>query len=70
MESFAESRHEDVQVGVQCAQVVEGVQVDLLQQIRVEAVRVHVFWTNRENSVGDWDVDVGGVFDKATRKKF
>lgn len=46
MELFAESRHEDVQVGLQCAQVVEGVQVDLLQQIRVETVGVHVFRAN------------------------
>lgn len=66
MELFAEASHENVQVGLKCAQVLERVHVDLFQQILVDVVRIHVFRTNRENSIGYWDVDVRGVLDETT----
>lgn len=61
----AEPSHDDVQVCFQGAQVVEGCWIDFAQEAAVKVRRIHHLRTEREDSVGDGNVDVGGVFDDA-----
>lgn len=65
IESAVESRHEDVEIGLQRMQVLVSLTIDSADETRVEVVRVHGLRSNRENSIGDRDVDVGEGFGDA-----
>lgn len=65
--SFVESRHEDVQIGLQRPQVVERVLVDFPDHGRIEVVGVDVLWPDRKDSIGHGDVHVRSLLDDAVK---
>lgn len=69
LEFAVESSHENVQIGLECAQVVESLLVDAVDHARVEVARIDVLWSDGEDSVGNGNVDVCGLFGDAVDTK-
>lgn len=68
MKFAVEARHENVEVGFQCAQVIEGLLVDFVDDTGIQIGGIHALRANWEDAIDDGDVDVCGVFDDAVFK--
>lgn len=64
-----ESRHENVQIGFKCVQMVDCLLVDFVHHADVEIVRVNLLRSDREDSVGDGNVHIGGLLKDAVEVK-
>lgn len=69
LEFSVESRHENVQIGFQRMQMVDCLLVDFVHHADVEIVRINLLRSDREDSVGDGNVHIGGLFQDAVEVK-
>jgi hypothetical protein len=69
IEFAVETRHENVQIGLQRVQVAICLRVDFADHACIEVVRIHGLRANREDSVEDGNVHVSGLLGDAVKRK-
>lgn len=71
IEFAVEARHENVEVRLERAQVVDGLLVDFVDHAGVEVGGIDGLRADRQDAVEDGDVHVGGLLgDAVKRQKF